>query len=111
MALDFGAMGEIMKQAQEMQKKITEMQAEVAKKTVSAAAGGGMVTATANGALEIVSIKLEREIVNPDDVDMLSDLILAAVNEAIKKAQALVAQEMSQVTGGLNIPGLLGGRG
>jgi len=111
MTLDFGAMGEIMKQAQEMQKKIAEMQAELAKKTVSATAGGGMVTATANGALEIVGIRIEPEIVNPHEVEMLADLVLAAVNEAIKKAQNLVAQEMSQVTGGLNLPGLLGGRG
>ena len=108
MALDFGAMGDLVKQAQEMQKKISEMQAEMARRTVTATAGGGMVTATANGAGALVSVKLEKEIVNPDDVDMLGDLVLAAVNEALKKSQDMVAQEMSKVTGGLNLPGLFG---
>ena len=109
MAFDLGQMGGMLKQAQEMQKKIADMQAEVAKRTVSATSGGGMVTATANGAYELVSIKFEKEVINPDDPDMLADLVLAACNEAIKKAQDLVAQEMSKLTGGLNLPGLFGG--
>lgn len=108
MALDFGAMGDLVKQAQMMQKKVTEMQAELAQRTVSATSGGGMVTVTANGAHEILSVKLEKEIVNPEDVEMLSDLILAAVNEALKKAQGMAAQEMSKITGGLNLPGIFG---
>jgi len=106
MALDFGAMGELVKQAQTMQKKVTEMQAELARRTVSASSGGGMVTVTANGSQEIISIKLEKEIVNPDDVDMLADLVLAAVNEALKKTKDMAAQEMSNITGGLNLPGI-----
>lgn len=108
MALDFGAMGDLIKQAQEMQKKVTEMQAELVHQTVVASAGGGMVTATVNGASELISIKFEKEIINPDDPDMLADLVVAAVNEALKKAQNMMAKEMSQLTGGLNLPGLLG---
>jgi len=108
MALDFGAMGDLIKQAQEMQKKVTEMQAELSHKTVAASSGGGMVTATVNGASELISIKFEKEIINPDDPDMLADLVVAAVNEALKKAQNMMAKEMSQLTGGLNLPGLLG---
>ena len=106
MALDFGAMGDLVQKAQEMQRKIADMQADLARRTVSATAGGGMVTATANGAIELVSIKLEREIINPNEAEMLQDLILAAANEALKKAQDLVAQEMAAITGGLKIPGL-----
>lgn len=109
MALDFGQMGGLVKQAHEMQKKIADLQAELAGRTVTATSGGGMVTATANGATEIVSIKFEREVVNPDELDMLADLTLAAVNEAIKKAQDMVAQEMAKITGGFKLPGLFGG--
>lgn len=108
MAIDFGQMGGLVKQAQEMRNKIAEMQAEMAHRTVSATSGGGMVTATANGAFELVDIKLEKEVINPDDPDMLADLVLAACNEAIKKAQDMTAQEMKKLTGGLNIPGLFG---
>ena len=104
--MDFGAMNGLVKQAQEMQKKISDMQTQLAGRTVSATAGGGMVTVTANGARELVAIKLEREIINPDDPDMLSDLVLAAANEALKKAQEMLSQEMNQLTGGLNLPGL-----
>jgi hypothetical protein len=75
-------------------------------KTVEASSGGGMVTVTANGRQEVLSVKIEPEVVNPDDVEMLQDLIQAAVNDALRKAQELVAQEMSKVTGGLKIPGL-----
>ncbi len=107
MALDFGAMGDLMKQAQAMQKKVGEMQAELAAKTVGAASGGGMVKVVANGAQEIVSIKIEKEVLN--DPDMLADLILVAVNEALKKSQDMMAEEMSKLTGGLNLPGLLQG--
>ena len=95
-----------MKQAQEFQKKMKKIQDELKDKTVEASSGGGMVTVTANGQQEILSIKIEPEVVNPDDVEMLEDLILAAVNEAKKKAEELAKNEMKKVTGGLNIPGL-----
>lgn len=96
----------LMKQAQEFQKKMKKIQEELKDKTVEASSGGGMVTVTANGQQEVLSIKIEPEVVNPDDVEMLEDLILAAVNEAKKKAEELAKNEMKKVTGGLNIPGL-----
>jgi len=98
--------GDIMKQAQRMQEEMSRIQDEARRKTVEATAGGGMVTVVASGAMEIVSIKIEPEVVNPDDVEMLQDLIIAAVNEAIRKAQQMVTEEISKVTGGLNLPGL-----
>lgn len=104
--MDFGAMNDLVKQAQEMQKRIGEMQTQLSGRTVSASAGGGMVTVTANGASELVTIRIEREIINPNDPEMLSDLVLAAVNEALKKSREMVSHEMSQLTGGLNLPGL-----
>jgi len=99
-------LGSIMKQAQKMQAQIAKIQEELALKTVEASAGGGMVTVVANGKQEIVSIKIEPEVVDPKDVEMLQDLVVAAVNEALRKAQEMVAEEMSKVTGGLQIPGL-----
>ena len=99
-------LGSIMKQAQKMQAQIAKIQEELALKTVEASAGGGMVTVVANGKQEIVSIKIEPEAVDPQDVEMLQDLVVAAVNEALRKAQEMVAEEMSKVTGGLQIPGL-----
>lgn len=100
--------GDIMKQAQKLQQEMGRIQEESKKKTVEASAGGGMVTVTANGAMEIVSIKIEREVVNPDDIEMLQDLIVAAVNEALRRAQQMVADDMSKVTGGLQLPSLGG---
>lgn len=100
--------GDIMKQAQKLQQEMGKIQEESKKKTVEASAGGGMVTVTANGALEIVSIKIEREVVNPDDIEMLQDLITAAVNEALKRAQQMVSEDMGKLTGGLQLPGLGG---
>src|SRR5512143_525266 len=102
-------LGNLMKQAQMMQEKMARIQEEAAAKTVEASAGGGMVTVTANGRLEVVSIKIEKEVVDPADVDMLQDLVAAAVNEALKKAQDMVNEEMGKVTGGLSLPGM--GRG
>ena len=99
-------LGSIMKQAQKMQAQIAKIQEELALKTVEASAGGGMVTVVANGKQEIVSIKIEPEAVDPQDVEMLQDLVVAAVNEALRKAQEMVAEEMRKVTGGLQIPGL-----
>ena len=96
----------LIKQAQEFQKKMKKMQDELKGKIVEATSGGGMVTVTANGRQEILSIKIEPEVVNPKDVEMLEDLILAAVNEAKRKSEELAQEEMKKITGGLNIPGL-----
>lgn len=101
-------LGDIMREAQKLQAEMQRMQEEAKKKTVEASAGGGMVTVVANGANELVSIKIERDVVNPDDVEMLQDLILAASNEALRRAQQMVGEEMSKLTGGLQIPGLGG---
>ena len=97
----------IMKQAQKMQKQMMEIQEELANRTVEATVGGGVVTVTANGQQQILSIRIEPEVVDPNDVDMLQDLILAAVNEALRKAQELMTSEMNKLTGGLKIPGLM----
>ena len=100
-------MGNIMKQAQKLQSRMMKLQEELAEKTVEASAGGGMVRVVANGKQQVVSIQIEQEVVDPEDVDMLQDLILAAVNDALAKAQEMVSQEMGKVTGGMNIPGLV----
>ena len=99
-------LGDMMKQAQRMQQEMGRIQEEAKKKTVEASAGGGMVVVTASGAMEIVSIKIEKDVVNPDDIEMLQDLILAACNEALRRAQQMVNDEMGKLTGGMNIPGL-----
>jgi DNA-binding YbaB/EbfC family protein len=101
-------LGDMMRQAQKMQAEMQRVQEEAKKKTVEASAGGGMVTVVASGAGEIVSIVIEKDVVNPDDVDMLQDLILAAANEALRRAQQMVTEEMSKITAGINIPGLGG---
>lgn len=99
-------MNSMMKQAQNLQKKMLKTQAELAKKTVEASAGGGMVKVIANGGQKIESIVLEKEVVDPEDIEMLQDLVLAAVNDALNKSQEMVSSEMGKLTGGLNIPGL-----
>jgi len=99
-------MGNMMKQAQQLQSKMLRMQEELAERTVETTAGGGMVTVVANGRQQIISIKIEQEVVDPDDVEMLQDLIMAAVNDALAKSQEMVAAEMGKLTGGMNIPGL-----
>lgn len=99
-------LGSIMKQAQKIQAEIAKVQEELAQKTVEASAGGGMVTVVVNGKQEIVSIKFEPEVVDANDVDMLQDLVVASVNEALRKSQEMVSEEMRKITGGLNIPGL-----
>ncbi len=96
----------MMKQAQQLQKKMMKTQAELAKKTVEASAGGGMVKVVANGGQKIESIVLEKEVVDPEDIEMLQDLVLAAVNDALNKAQEMISSEMGKLTGGLNIPGM-----
>jgi len=83
------------------------MQEKLAAKTVEATAGGGMITAVVNGKYELVSLKIEREVVDPEDIEMLQDLIVAAVNEGVRKSQEMAQEEMAKVTGGLNIPGLV----
>lgn len=100
-------MNSLIKQAQKMQAKLMEIQEELAKKTVEATSGGGMVTVVANGQQEVVKIKIEKDVVNPEDVEMLEDLVLAAVNEALHQSREMVASEMSKATGGFNIPGLV----
>ncbi len=97
----------IMKQAQKMQKQMVEIQEELANRTVEASVGGGVVTVVANGQQEIISVTIDPEVVDPDDVEMLQDLIIAAVNEAHRKAQELMNTEMGKLTGGLKIPGLM----
>jgi len=100
-------MNEIMRQAQQLQKKISQVQEEMANKTVEASAGGGMVTVTANGSREIVNVQIDPSVVDPEDVGMLQDLVVAAANEALKKAQSMMEEEMSKVTGGMKIPGMM----
>ncbi len=99
-------MGNLVKQAQQMQQKMQKMQEEMAHKTVEASVGGGMVTVVANGRSEVVSVKIDPATIDPDDVEMLEDLVLAGVNEALRKAQEMMASEMSKLTGGMKIPGL-----
>ncbi len=99
-------LGSIMKQAKKMQEKMGKLQQELEARTVEAQAGGGMVKVVVNGKFEIVSLQIEKDVVNPDDIEMLQDLIVAAVNEGIRKTQEMTSQEMSKITGGLNIPGL-----
>jgi DNA-binding YbaB/EbfC family protein len=101
-----GGIGNIMKQAQQMQRKMAEMQEEMANKQVEASSGGGMVTAVVNGKQQLLDLKIEPAAVDPDDVEMLQDLVVAAVNEAIKQSQQMAQEEMAKITGGLNIPGL-----
>jgi hypothetical protein len=96
-----------MKQAKKMQEKMVQLQEELATKTVEATAGGGMVSVAVNGKFEILSLKIEKEVVNPDDVEMLQDLVIAAVNEGIRKAQEMASSEMGKITGGMQIPGLM----
>jgi len=99
-------MQKMLKQVQKMQADMAKAQEELKTKTVEATAGGGVITVVANGSQEIVAIKIKPEAVDPDDIEMLEDLVVAAVNEALRKAQDLVAQEMQKITGGLNIPGM-----
>lgn len=99
-------LGNIMREAQKLQAEMQRVQEEARKKTVEATAGGGMVTVVANGGGEVVSIKIDKEVVNPEDVEMLEDLIMAATNEALRRAQEMMNEEVSKLTGGLQMPGL-----
>jgi DNA-binding YbaB/EbfC family protein len=95
-----------MQQVKELQDKMARMQEELAQKTVESSAGGGMVTVVANGHQEIVSLKIDPQVVDPQDIEMLQDLVVAAINDALRKAQELAAGEMGKIAGGINIPGL-----
>ena len=101
-------MGNLLKQAQQFQAKMAKLQEELGDRTVETSAGGGMVTVVVNGRQEILSIKIEPEVINPDDQEMLQDLILAAVNDGLSKARDMVNEEMGKLTSGLNIPNIPG---
>ena len=102
-----GAMGNLLKQAQDMQARMAKIQEELANKTVEGSAGGGMVQVTVNGQFNVTVVKIEASVINAAEKDMLEDLILAAVNDGVRKARDLVSSEMSKITGGLKIPGLM----
>jgi DNA-binding YbaB/EbfC family protein len=95
-----------MKQAKKMQERMARLQEELETKTVEASSGGGMVSVVVNGKFEIIVLKIEKDVVNAEDVEMLQDLVMAAINEGVRKAQEMTTAEMSKITGGLNIPGL-----
>ena len=102
-----GAMGDLLKQAQEMQLRMAKIQEELANKTVQGSAGGGMVHVTVNGQFQMPAVRIEPSVVNAAEKEMLEDLILAAVNDGMRKARELASSEMSKLTGGLKIPGLM----
>lgn len=99
-------MNKMMKEARKVQEQIVQMQEELHKRELEVTAGGGAVTVRVNGKQEILSLKITPEAVDPDDVEMLEDMIMAAVNEAVKQSQDMVSGEMAKITGGFNIPGL-----
>jgi nucleoid-associated protein EbfC len=101
-----GNMGNLVKQAQQMQQRMLKMQEELAQRTVEASVGGGMVTVAVNGKSEVLRVKIEPQAVDPDDVEMLEDLVVAGVNEALRKAHDMMSEEMGKLTGGMKIPGL-----
>jgi len=101
-----GGMGNIMKQAQMMQKRMKQMQEELETRRIEATAGGGMVKAVVSGKQQLISLTIDPKAVDPEDVEMLQDLVVAAVSEALKQSQKLAEEEMGKITGGLNIPGL-----
>ncbi len=102
----FGNMANIMKQAQALQEQMAKIQEQAASKTVQGTAGGGMVTVTVSGAMQVVAVKVDPEVIKSEDADMLQDLIMAATNDALAKARDMMSDEMKGVTGGLGIPGL-----
>jgi len=101
-------MGQIMKQAQQFQARVAKLQEELGDRTVEASAGGGMVTVVANGRQEIVSIAIDPEVIDPEDREMLQDLVMAAVNDGLAKAKEMVNEEMGKLTKGMNLPNLPG---
>lgn len=107
MANPLGGMGNLLKQAQEMQARLTQIQEELARKTVEGSSGGGMVQVTVNGQLALSSVKIDPSVINPQEKEMLEDLIQAAVNDGLRRAREMASEEMSKVTGGFKIPGLM----
>jgi DNA-binding YbaB/EbfC family protein len=103
--MSLGDIGNIMKQAQQLQERLAQVQDDVARRTVEAAAGGGMVKVKVNGKHELLAITIDPAVLK-EDVELVQDLVLAAVNEGLRSAQRMVAEEMTKVTGGLKIPGL-----
>jgi len=101
-------MGNLLKQAQQFQAKMAKLQEELGERTVEASSGGGMVTVVANGKQEILSVSIDPEVIDPQDREMLQDLVMAAVNDALAKAKNMVQEEMGKLTHGLNIPNLPG---
>ena len=101
-----GNMGNMMKQMQKMQKQMEEMQKQLEETEVEASSGGGAVTCKVDGKKEVLAITIDEGVVDPEDVEMLQDLVMAAVNEALRKAEEMMSKEMSKLTGGMNIPGL-----
>ena len=96
----------ILRQAQQMQERLARLQEELAGKTVEASAGGGMVTVVVNDRQEVVSVRIEKEVVSPEEVELLQDLVAGAMNEAISRSRKMMADEMAKITGGMNLPGL-----
>lgn len=103
---NLGNLGKMVKQAQKMQQEMARMQEELKQRVVEASAGGGAVTVKVSGGQELIEVAIAPEVVDPDDIEMLQDLVLAAVNEGLSKSREMVKQEMAKITGGLNIPGL-----
>ena len=101
-----GGMNNMLKQVQKMQQEMVRLQEELEERTVEASVGGGAVTVKVTGKKELQEIKIDPEVIDPEDKEMLEDLVLAAVNEALKKAEEMVSTEMNKITGGMNIPGL-----
>lgn len=101
-----GGMGNIMKQAQMMQKRMAQMQQELEERRIEATSGGGMVKAVVSGKQHLISLTIDPKAVDPEDVEMLQDLVMAAVSEALKQSQKMAEEEMGKITGGLNIPGM-----
>lgn len=106
--MSFGNMGKMMKQIQKMQQQMEELQDVIDQKTVEAQAGGGVVRVVCNGALEVVELEIDPDVVDPDDVDMLRDLVIAAVNQGLRAARDMASEEIQKVTGGLNLPNIPG---
>ncbi|MGB9660385.1 MAG: YbaB/EbfC family nucleoid-associated protein [Moorellaceae bacterium] len=104
--MNMGNMNKMMKQMQKVQSQLAKAQEELAERTVEATAGGGVVRAVVNGRQEIVSLTISPEAVDPEDIEMLQDLIVAAVNEALRRSQEMVAEEMAKITGQIKLPGL-----
>jgi hypothetical protein len=105
MAKGMGGMGDILKQAQKMQQRLLEIQQELKQRVVEGSAGGGMVRVAVNGEQQVLSVKVDPQAASPEDVELLEDMVLAAVNQALEKARQMAQEEMAKVTGGLQLPG------